>query len=216
MKQKGKIWTDREGKEIPSHVVNPVAKKEEYHTQKIADTARKAAKLLQQLVEQTYEAYNDVYDAKLAYAKITGNKANFAGMTINSFDGKVEVKITKPDSLYFDNTFTDLVKQKFTEYFNLLNVGDDETNIFLRDLVNDLLYTSGGKLDQSKVFKLRKYRETIQNSKKLSEAGKTFIDAVDLFDKAIKTKAGNTGIYVSEFDEKTLKMERIPIKYTDV
>lgn len=216
MKQKGKTWIDGNGKEVPARVVSRVLKEEEKHSQKIVLTALRAEKTLNKLVEQVYSAYHQVYDAKVQLAKIKGNKTNFNGMTINSFDGKIEVKVTKPDSLYFDTTFTNLVKDKFTEYFNSLQLGDDATSVFLRDLVNDLLYTSGGKLDQSKVFKLRKYRETITNNKKLSASSQFFVDAVDLFDKAIKTKKGNTGIYVSVYNEKTERMERIAIKYTDI
>lgn len=215
MKQKGTIWIDGTGKEIPSKVVNMVMKAEEKHSQRILITSKRVEKLLQKLVDQVQAAYQDVYDEKVRLANIKGTKKNFNGMTINSFDGSIEVKITKPDNLFFDTTFTDLVKDKFTEYFNSLNVGDDETSIFLRDLVNDLLYTSGGKLDQSKVFKLRKYRDQISSSKKLSATGRLFIDAVDLFDKAIKTKKGNTGIYVSERDENG-KMQRIALKYSDI
>ena len=216
MKQKGKIWIDGTGKEIPSKVVSRVLKSEEKHSQSILVSAQKAEKYLKDVVDKVYAAYREVYDEKVKLAKIKGNKTNFNGMTINSFDGSIEVKITKPDNLYFDTTFTELVKDKFTEYFNSLNLENDETGIFLRDLVNDLLYTSGGKLDQSKVFKLRKYRDTIMSSKKLSKSGTLFIDAVDLFDKAIKTKKGNTGIYVSVRNEETQKMERIALKYTDI
>ena len=215
MKQTGQTWIDGFGKTIPTYAINTVLKIEEKHAHKIAAAAAKVEKHMRNLVELTMAAYNEVYDAKVKDANLKGNKDNFKGMTINSFDNSVEVKVTKPDNMYFDATYTEMVKEKFSEYFDSLNAGN-ETAMFMKDLVNDLLYTSGGKLDNSKVLKLRKYRDRIQNSKKLSGKTNAFIEAVDLFDKAIKEKPGNTGIYVSVMDEKTKKMRRIPLKYSDI
>lgn len=215
MKQKGNEWVDGTGKTIPKYAISPVLKIEEVHSHKIVDAALKAEKALNQLFELQKKAYNEVYDAKVADANMKGNKTNFGGMTINSFDNTVEVKITKPNNVYFDNTYTELVKEKFDEYFNSLKT-DDDTSIFLRDLLNDLLYTTGGKLDQGKVSKLRKYRARISENKKLSVSAKLFIEAVDLFDKAIKEKPGSTGLYISLMDDDKGKMRRVAINYTDI
>jgi hypothetical protein len=134
-------------------------------------------------------------------------------MSIRAFDGSVEVKVTKPDNMYFDNTYTNIVKEKFNEYFNTFGQDDSEIS-FLRDIVNDLLFTSGGKLDQTKVFKLRKYRERVTNSKHFTERAQLFVAAVDMFDKAIRTKPGNTGIFVSIRENGN--MRRVPLKYSDI
>ena len=214
MKQKGKTWTDGKGNEIPTYAINPVLKTEEKHSQKVLTTALRAEKYLIETVELVKAAYKEVYDAKVKDANMKGNKSNFNGMTINSFDSKIEVKVTKPDTLYFDNTYTEMVKEKFSEYFNGLNAGND-TAMFMKDLVNDLMYTSGGRLDNSKVLKLRKYRERLTKSKALAEKSKAFIEAVDIFDKAIKNKPGNMGIYISVFDEDAQKMRRVVLKYSD-
>ena len=214
MKQKGTIWIDGKAKEIPSYAISPVLKSEEKHSQRVTTAALRAEKALKSTVKLVLKAYEEVYAAKVKDAQMKGNKTNFNGMTINSFDGKIEVKVTKPDSLYFDNTYTEMVKQKFSEYFDGLNAGN-ETAMFMKDLVNDLMYTSGGRLDSSKVLKLRKYRERLTKSKALAERSKAFIEAVDLFDKAIKTKPGNMGIYISVFDEDTQKMRRVALKYSD-
>lgn len=215
MKQKGKTWVDGKGNEMPTFAINPVLKVEEKHSHKIMTAALRAEKYLKEVVKLTQEAYKEVYDAKVKDAEMRGNKTNFNGMTINSFDNGIEVKVTKPDHMYFDNTYTEMVKQKFAEYFDGLNAGN-ETAVFLKDLVNDLMYTSGGKLDNSKVLKLRKYRDRMTKSKALAKKSQAFIDAVDLFDKAIKTKPGNTGIYVSVMDEESGKMRRVALKYTDI
>jgi len=215
MKQKGDEWVDGKGKTVPKYAISPVLKIEETHSHRIAAAALRAEKALRQVVELTFMAYDEVYDAKVLDANMKGNKSNFAGMTINSFDNSIEVKVTKPDSIYFDNTYTELVKEKFSQYFDSLN-SDNDTDVFLRDLVNDLLYTSGGNLDQGKVSKLRKHRARISENKKLSESAKLFIEAVDLFDKAIKEKPGSTGIYVSVLDGDKNKMRRVALKYTDI
>ena len=135
-------------------------------------------------------------------------------MTIGAFDGSSEVKVTKPDNLTFDNTYTKMVKDKFDEYFESFGK-DSEGMISLRDVVSYLLYTSGSKFDQNKVLKLRKYRDRLLNSKRLSQNSQIFIDAVDLFDKAIRTKPGNMGIYVSARDESG-KMQPIALSYFKV
>ncbi len=216
MKQAGKIWTDSSGNEIPAKVVSQVLKTEEKHSHRIVRAAVQVEKNLQKLVELVRNAYDEVYTEKVKIAKIKGNKTSFGGMTISSFDGSVEVKITKPDNMYFDTAFTEMVKTKFQEYFNSLEVQDNEIAEFLRNIVNDLLFTSGGKLDQNKVFQLRKYRTELSTKKQLSKSSELFIEAVDLFDKAVRMKKGNTGIYVSVRNEDTGKMERVKLKYTDI
>ncbi|OQY03226.1 MAG: hypothetical protein B6I20_05465 [Bacteroidetes bacterium 4572_117] len=214
MRQKGTTWTDANGKEIPTYAINPVLKIEEKSVHKIARIALRAEKALQDLIEAATESHALVFDAKIKDADIKGHKHPSGGLTINSFDNTIEVKITKPDTMYFDNTYTKLVKQKFDEYFAGLNAGN-ETAAFLKDLVNEMMFTSGGKLDNSKVLKLRKYRDRIAGSK-MRIKGKAFIEAVDLFDKAIKNKPGGTGIYVSVCDKPGDKKRRVALKYTDV
>jgi hypothetical protein len=214
MKQKGTEWTDGKGKTVPTYAISPVLRAEEKFAHQIAARALAAEKALKETVALVIKAYDEVYELKTIEAKMKGNKGNFSGMTITSFDNTIEVKVTKPDVISFDNTFTDLVKQKFDEYFESLSA-QSETALFMRDLINDLLYTSGGSLDNGKVLKLRKYRDRIQsNPKLLARAGK-FVEAVDLFDKAIKTKPGGTGIYVSVTDENG-KQRRVALKYTDI
>lgn len=215
MKQKGSEWVDANGKTIPTYAINPVLKVEEKHAQKIAQIAAKVENLLKELNDITGKAYTEVYNAKCQDAKIKGNKTPAEGMTINSFDNSIEIKMTKPETTYFDNTYTEMVKAKFDEYFSGLNAGNDMA-ILLKDIVNDLMFTSGGKLDNSKVLQLRKYRDRIAGNEKLRTKGAAFIEAVDLFDKAIKTKPGNPGLYVSVAENPKEKKRRVAIKYTDI
>lgn len=213
MKQKGTEWTDHKGKLVPTYAIRRVLKTEEKHSHKIADAALAVEKALRKLVELTRTAYDEVYEEKCRDAKIMNHKEPTDGMTISSFDNSVEVKITKPDNIYFDTTYSAMVKEKFDEYFNSLE--ENDTVNLLRGIVNDLLYSPKGNLDMNKVLRLRKHRETIQQSKKLSKSGAMFIEAVDLFDKAIRTKPGSTGIYVDIRDATGIK-RRIPLKYTDI
>jgi hypothetical protein len=213
MRQKGKEWKDHNGREVPTYAINPVLRKEDVHSHNIVKLALKAEEYLTKVVELTRQAHKEIYMAKMADANLKGNKTPSDGMTINAFDQSVQVKITMPDNMYFDNTYTKMVKEKFDEYFDMF-MGDNEELIFMRDLVNDLLYTSGGKLDNNRVLKLRKYRERILASKKLSPKSEKFIEAVDLFDKAIKTKPGNMGIYIDIREDG--KARRVALKYTDI
>lgn len=215
MKQEGTIWKDGKGNEMPTYAINPVLKVEEKYSHRIARVALRIEKSLEELNELTTIAHNEVYEAKVKDANIKGNKIPTEGMTLNSFDNTIEIKITKPDCMYFDNNYTEMVKQKFDDYFAGLNAGNDMA-IFLKDLVNDLMFTSGGKLDSSKVLKLRKFRDRINSNEKLKAKGMLFIEAVDLFDKAIKNKPGNTGLYVSIAENPGEKKRRVALKYTDI
>ncbi len=217
MKQKGKTWFDSNGKEIPSYAVNKTDKLEEKEAHRLLKLALVVEKALKNFNEASVKSYNEVLESKIALANYKGSKipTNSSGMTINSYDGTIEVKITKPDTQFFDKTFTDMVKQKFEEYFK--SFGDDnEQVVFLRSLVNDLLFTSSGRLDNSKVLTIRKHADTIKNSKKLSKTGPLFIEAVDLFDKAIKIKPGNTGVYVEYSENPHYKKRKVALKITDI
>lgn len=213
MKQKGQVWRDHKGNDVPTYAIRRIFKIEEKHAHKIADAALLAEKALRKLVQLTRSAYEEVYDEKCRDAKIMNHKDPTDGMTISSFDNTVEIKITKPDNVYFDTTYSTMVKEKFDEYFNSFE--DSESVALLRGIVNNLLYSPKGNVDMSKVLRLRKHRDQVQNSKKLSHKSELFIEAVDLFDKAIRTKPGAMGIYVEVKDENGTK-RRIPLKYTDV
>lgn len=213
MKQKGPVWKDHKGQECPTYAIRRVFRTEEKHAHKIADAALRAETALRKVVELTRAAYEEVYDEKCRDAKIMNRKDPTDGMSISSFDSSVEIKITKPDNVYFDTTYSGMVKEKFDEYFNSFE--DSESVALLRGIVNDLLYSPKGNVDMSKVLRLRKHRDQVQNSKKLSHKSELFIEAVDLFDKAIRTKPGAMGIYVDVKDSNGIK-RRIPLKYTDV
>jgi hypothetical protein len=215
MKQSGKIWKDHSGKEIPRYAISPVIRLEDEHANKIAKAALRAEKCIKEVVELTNAAHESVYSAKILDAKIKGrDRKPYDGMTISSFDSSIQVKVTKPDNLTFDSTYTELVKEKFDEYFATFDQASPEMS-FIRELVRDLLFSPGGKIDQGKVLRLRKYRDRFKNSKTRNQKAVLFIEAVDIFDKAIRTKPGNTGIYVDVLDENG-KLRRVALKYTDI
>jgi len=213
MRQKGTTWIDHKKKEVPTYAIRRVLKTEEKHSHRIASAGLLVEKYLRKLVELTRDAYEEVYDEKVRDAKIMNHREPTEGMTISSFDNTIEIKITKPDNVYFDTTYSALVKEKFDEYFNSFE--DSESITLLRNIVNDLLYSPRGNVDMSKVLRLRKHRDQVQNSRKLSHKASLFIEAVDLFDKAIRTKPGSMGIYIDIKDKNGTK-RRIPLKYTDV
>lgn len=217
MKQKGKTWFDSNGKEIPNYAVNKTDKLEEKEAHRLLKLALNVEKSLKIFNNASVKSYNEVLESKIALANYRGSKVptNSSGMTINSYDGTVEIKITKPDTLSFDKTFTEIVKQKFEEYFKSFDDDNDQV-VFLRSLVNDLLFTSSGRLDYSKVLTIRKHADTIKNSKKLSKTGQLFIEAVDLFDKGIKSKPGNTGIYVEYSENPHDKKRKVALKINDI
>lgn len=215
MKQKGKIWIDADGREVPSKILNLSTKAEEKASQKIARLALLAEKALQNLVEAAAEEYEKLFDVKMQEAEIRKKTEPGKNMTITSYDHTIECKLTRPNVSYFDETFTEAVKEKFAEYFDSFK-SDDDVVEFLRELVTELLFSSSRSLDMSKVFLLRRHRDQINSNKRLSKNKQAFIDAVDLFDKAIRRKPGNSGLFVSIADKPGDKKRRVNLKYTDV
>jgi len=213
MKQKGKLWIDAKGIEIPLYAISPVLQLEEKYSQKIAETALKAENYLKQTIKLMETAYSEIYEAKLAEAKMKGNKGNFAAMTIRSFDEQIEVQVTKPSSLSFDKTTMGLIKDKITLYLDGLQAGTDMA-MFFKNLLGDLLQKSGGDIDQTKLSKLRKHVAEIKDKPELAKKAQPLIDAVELFDKASRTKTGNTGLYVSVTEKE--EKRRVALKYTDI
>lgn len=214
MRQKGKMWTDHAGKEVPTYAISPVLRLEDGHANKIAKAALNAEKYLREVNELTRKAHEAIYAAKILDAKIKGrDRIPSDGMTISSFDSSIQIKVTKPDNLTFDNTYTNLVKEKFDEYFNTFDTQNPEMD-FMRKLIQDLLFSKGGHIDQGKVLRLRKFRDDLRRTKTRNHKAALFIEAVDIFDKAIRTKPGSTGIYVDVMDEG--KLRRVALKYTDI
>ena len=211
--QKGQKWIDGEGNEVPLYAISAVMRGEERWAKKIAAAALKAEKALAEVNAISRKAYEDIYGLKLAEAKMKGIRENFASMSFNSFDGQVGVRITKPNVRSFDLTMSAFIKEKFREYFDSPNA-ENEMAVFLKGLINDLMFKSGGQLDYGKVIELRKYRSQLADNPKLATKAKPFIEAIDLFDKAVVVKRGNTGIYV-EVDENGTK-RKVALKYTDI
>ena len=83
---------------------------------------------------------------------------------------------------------------------------------FLRELVNSLLYKSGGDLDQTSVNEIRSHKATAERMK--FKGWEKFVEAVNLFDRAIRTEQGNRLFYVNVRDGN--KMRRVALKYTDL
>jgi len=215
MKQKGQTWTDHAGNEVPRYAISPVLRIEDQHAHKIAKAALNAEKYLKEVVDLTNTAHIAVYNAKVLDAKIKGrDKSPTDGMTIMAFDSSIQIKVTKPDNLTFDNTYTNLVKEKFDEYFDTFDTQNPEMD-FIRKLIQDLLFSKGGNIDQGKVLRLRKFRDDLRRSKTRNHKAALFIEAVDIFDKALRTKPGSTGIYIDVKDDSG-KMRRVALKYTDV
>jgi hypothetical protein len=216
MAKETKTWRDSRGTEVPIYAISPTDKAEEKHARKILKLAIAAEKALKTVREAIRLAYDEVIDLKIKEAnfKSTTPPTFNSNTTINSFDGTIEVRITKPNAQYFDKAYTEMVKAKFDEYFSML--GDDSDVMFLRTLINDLMFTSTGNIDKSKVDIVRKRADSLSKNNKIDKKSQVFIDAVTLFNTALKTKAGNTGYYV-DYRENSIDQKRsVALKISDV
>jgi len=135
-------------------------------------------------------------------------------LTFKAFDKSVGVDIITTKRLVFDKTYVGIVKAKFEEFFAVFD--RDETASkkfsFLREMVNSLLFKGSGDLDQTSVNEIRSHKATAERTK--VPGWELFVEAVELFDKAIRTEPGNRLFYVEVADEHG-KMRRVALKYTD-
>lgn len=216
MKQKGKFWIDANGRELEACIVNPVLRVEEKHSQRVAALALKAERALAELNEAIDIAQDEVFDAKLKSAKIYEKRLpKPESMTFSAYDKSILVDIKTTRRLMFDKTMVGVIKTKFEEFFAEFD-GEDKSSgrvAFLRELVNSLLYKSGGDLDQTSVNEIRTHKATAERMR--FKGWEKFVEAVNLFDEAIRTEPGNRLFYV-DVREDNGKMRRVALKYTDV
>jgi Protein of unknown function (DUF3164). len=217
MKQKGKVWTDGSGKQLDTWAINPVLKVEEKHAQRIAGCALKAEKALKELNEAVDDAQQEVYEAKLKDAQVKDYKRmpNVESLSFSAFDKTVRVDIKKSERLTFDKTYVSIVKAKFDEFFAVFDKDEKDSKkfAFLRDMVNSLLFKNSDDLDQTSVSVIRSHKVMAERNK--IPGWELFVEAVDLFDKAIRKEPGNRLYYVDVAEENG-KMRRVALKYTDI
>ena len=217
MKQKGKVWTNADGRNLDTWAINPVLKVEEKHAQKVAALALRAEKALAELNQAIDNAQDEVFEAKMRDAQIKDYKRmpKPESLTFSAFDKSVVVDIKTTKRLLFDKTMVGVIKTKFEEFFTEFDADDKGNNrvAFLRDMVNSLLYKSGGDLDQTSVNEIRSHNATAERMK--FKGWEKFVEAVNLFDNAIRTEPGNRLFYV-DVKEDNGRMRRVALKYTDV
>lgn len=217
MKQKGKNWIDQTGREVNAWAINPAIKVEEKHAHRVAELALKAEKALRELNMAVNVAQKEVYEAKLKDAKIKeyNRMPTPDSLTFSAFDKSVLVDIKTTRRLVFDKTYVNIVKAKFEEFFAIFD--KDETASqkfsFLRGMVNSLLFKSSGELDQTSVNEIRAHKATAERNR--IPGWELFVEAVDIFDKAIRTEQGNRLFYIDVEDENSHRMRRVALKYTD-
>lgn len=216
MRQKGKTWNDANGKAVGTWAINPAIKVEEKHAHKVAKLALKAENALKELNEAVDSAQDEVYDAKLKDAQVKDRTRMPSPESISfaSFDKTVTVDIKTTKKLTFDKTYVTIIKAKFEDFFQIFDADEKESKkfAFLREMINSLMYKSNGEIDQTSVNELRAAKATAQRAK--FEGWELFVDAVDLFDKAVRTESGNRLYYVEVKDGS--KMRRVALKYTDI
>ncbi len=217
MKQEGKTWKDSTGKEVNTWAINPVIKIEEKHAQKVAKIALRVENTLKALNVAIDEAQKEVYEAKLKDAQIKdySKMPTPESLLFKAFDKSVTVDIKTTKKLTFDKTYVTIIKAKFEEFFQIFDADEKESKkfAFLREMINSLMYKGNGEIDQTSVNELRAAKSTAQRAK--FEGWELFVEAVDIFDLAIRTEPGNRLFYVEVMGEGG-RMRRVALKYTDI
>lgn len=216
MKQKGKTWSDATGREIDTWAINPVLKIEEKHAQRVGTLALSAEKALKALNKAMDEAQEEVFRAKLKDAEIKeyNRMPTPESLTFSAYDKSISVDVKTTRRLTFDKTYVSLVKAKFEEFFQLFDGSEKDSGkfAFLREMINSLMYKANGEIDQTSVNEIRAQKATAIRTK--IEGWELFVEAVDIFDKAIRIEPGNRLYYVEV--EENGKKRRVALKYTDI
>jgi len=215
MRQKGSEWINADGREVPTYAINTVLKIEEKHCQKIAVLAKKAEKTLQDLYDCAYSGYDEVLEAKVKEANMRDLKTPREGFSINSFDYTIQVQFTKPKKSYLDPVMVSMVKEKFSAFLSSLNAGNDTAD-FLKQLVQDLLFTKNGELDSSNVSNIQQYANEIKKGSKKIKNKEMFLEAIELFNSALRKKPGNPGLYIYLSENPGEKKRQVALKITDI
>lgn len=217
MKQKKFPWIDESGRPYDNWAVSPVRRAEERNAQRVADAALKAEAALKALNEAVSRAQVEVFEAKLKDAQVKEyNRMPVPeSLTFTAFDKSVKVDIKAGKRLTFDKSYVSMVKAKFEDFFAVFDKDEPASKkfSFLREVVNSLLFKSNGMLDQTSVNEIRSHKANAERAK--IPGWELFVEAVDLFDKAIRTEQGNRLIYVDVKGESG-NMRRVALKYTDV
>jgi hypothetical protein len=216
MKQKGKHWIAANGNTVENWAINPVLKVEEKYAHRVADAALKAEKALRELNIVIDEAQSEVFKAKLKDAEIKewNRVPTPESLTFSAYDKTVSVDIKTTSRLIFDKTYVSIIKSKFEDFFKVFD-GDEKASgkfAFLREMINTLMYKTNGEIDQTSVNELRAAKATAMRTK--VEGWELFVEAVDIFDKAIRTEPGKRLFYVDV--QENGKMRRVALKYTDI
>jgi hypothetical protein len=216
MKQKGKEWIDGTGNKVQGWAINPVIKIEEKHTWKVAELALKVEKALKELNAAVDAAQLEVFEAKIKDAQVKESTRIHKpeSLKFSAYDRTASVEIKTTKRLTFDKTYVSIVKAKFDEFFAIFDGNDKDSKkfAFLREMINSLLYKNNGEIDQTSVNELRSQKALAERTK--VEGWELFVEAVELFDKAIRTEPGNRLYYVDVSEEG--RMRRVALKYTDI
>ena len=216
MKQQGKVWLDAQGKEVNTWAINPVIKIEEIHAQKIGKIALKVENALKALNEAINDAQKEVYEAKLKDAQIKDytKMPTPESLFFKAFDKTFTVDIKTTKKLTFDKTYVTIIKSKFDDFFRVFDNDNKGSKkfAFLRRMIDTLMYKGNGEIDQTSVNELRSAKEFAIREK--IEGHEIFAEAVDIFDKAIRTESGNRLVYIEVLENG--KMRRVALKYTDI
>ena len=186
-KRKGKVYTDKDGREIPSGYIHKVDKEKHAAALRIH---KKAVDLNSRLVAfkaEVFEVADALYQRMLDEKKIELRDNSRGGYSISTIDKAIKVEITVAETIAFDERI-DVAQKLINEYLEDKTKGADQD---LAILVNEAFRTTRGRLDTRRIINLMKLK--ITNEK--------WAKAVDLIKESMSTSDSKRYIRVWERDQ---------------
>lgn len=188
--QKGELWTNESGHQIPQNRVTKAEKLREKVANKLAKEAAKLNQLLTDYKALVVSSCNEVVDAVLAENNREPNrKGNY---TWYNFDQSIKVEQDVKEAIRFDEILIEAAKKQLLEVISENISGDD----FIKEIVIDAFQTTSGKLDTRRVLGLRRHTDKIRNK----HVRQQWEEAMQLIDKSITRPESRTYFRISVKD----------------
>ena len=153
MTKKTKMFTDKDGNEIPSGYIHKIDKDKHYSAQKLAKKAIELSTRLFDFKEDLFRICDELYERALAEQRITLRAKSKGSYTISTIDKKIKVEVVVSEFTGFGDDIS-IAHELIKEYLQEKTKGVDTEII---QIVNAAFESSGGNLDVKRILGLKKF-----------------------------------------------------------
>jgi Txe/YoeB family toxin of Txe-Axe toxin-antitoxin module len=180
--QKGTVWIDESGNNIPGNRITELEKFREKKAFQLAAEAQKLSHKLAEFKALIADVCEQVLEKIRKEEKLkSDHKGNY---TWFNFDRSIKIEVSINEAIAFDDVLIGGAKTKLLELIDNSISGDD----FIKQIIMEAFQTTKGKLDTSRVLGLRGHSSRIKNA----EIKAQWQEAMDLIDRSISRPQSKT------------------------